>query len=152
MIRFGPAGLGGVKEAVSNLQEYTKLGLKACEIAFTYGVYIKEGKEAEEIRDTAKKLGIELSIHAPYWINLNSKEKKKVEEIMSRDLVVIEQNASLYNAFELMTGNQIGRLPVVDSLDHKKMIGLITREDIGRVYNIEIQSRLEEMKLSGSIE
>jgi len=86
MIRFGPAGLGGVKEAVSNLQEYAKLGLKACEIAFTYGVYIKPGKEAEEIRDTAKKLGIELSIHAPYWINLNSKEKKKVEESKKRIL------------------------------------------------------------------
>ena len=47
----------------------------------------------------------------------DQREKKKVEEIMSRDLVVIEQNASLYNAFQLMTGNQIGRLPVVDSLE-----------------------------------
>jgi len=82
----------------------------------------------------------------------DQREKKKAEEIMSRDLVVIEQNASLYNAFKLMTGNQVGRLPVVDPLDNKKMIGLITREDIGRVYNIEIQSRLEEIKLSGSIE
>jgi len=86
MIRFGPAGLGGVKEAVSNLQEYAKLGLKACEIAFTYGVYLKPGKELEEIRDTAKKLYIRLSIHAPYWINLNSKEKKKIEESKKRIL------------------------------------------------------------------
>lgn len=85
MIRFGPAGLGGVKEAVSNLEKYVKLGLRACEIAFTYGVYIKEG-EAEEIGSAAKRLGIELSIHAPYWINLNSKEKKKVEESKKRIL------------------------------------------------------------------
>ena len=86
MIRFGPAGLGGVKEAVSNLQHYAKLGLKACEIAFTYGVYIKEKqkKEIKEIRDTAKKLDIRLSIHAPYWINLNSKEKKKIQESKQR--------------------------------------------------------------------
>lgn len=88
MIRFGPAGLGGVKEAVSNLEKYAKLGLKACEIAFTYGVYIKESqkKEISEIRDTAKKLDIRLSIHAPYWINLNSKEKKKIEESKKRIL------------------------------------------------------------------
>lgn len=78
MIRFGPGGLGGVKEAVSNLENYKKLGLKACEIEFTYGIYINE-KEAEEIKKAAEKNGIKLSIHAPYWINLNSKEKSKVE-------------------------------------------------------------------------
>ncbi|MBU1136363.1 MAG: hypothetical protein KJ559_02545, partial [Nanoarchaeota archaeon] len=66
MIRFGPAGLGGVKEAVSNLKKFAKLGLKACEIAFTYGVYIKESqkKEIENIKKTTEKLDIKLSIHA----------------------------------------------------------------------------------------
>jgi len=88
MIRFGPAGLGGVKEAVFNLEKFAELGLRACEIAFTYGVYMKESqkKEIKEIRDTAKKLDIKLSIHAPYWINLNSREKKKVEESKNRIL------------------------------------------------------------------
>jgi len=86
MIRFGPAGLGGVKEAVSNLEEYGKLGLKACEIAFTYGVYIKSEEDAVKIGKTAEELDIELSIHAPYWINLNSREKKKIEESKKRIL------------------------------------------------------------------
>ncbi len=88
MIRFGPAGLGGVKEAVSNLKDFHESGLRACEIAFTYGVYIKESqkKEISEIRNTAKKLDIKLSVHAPYWINLNSKEKKKIEESKKRIL------------------------------------------------------------------
>ncbi len=87
-IRFGPAGLGGVKEAVSNLEKYSKLGLKACEIAFTYGVYIKEKQEKEikEIREAARKLDIKLSIHAPYWINLNSREKRKIEQSKKRIL------------------------------------------------------------------
>lgn len=85
MIRFGPAGLGGVKEAVSNLENYHKLGLKACEIAFTYGIYIKEN-ETKEIREAAEKYGIKLSIHAPYWINLNSAEKIKIEESKKRIL------------------------------------------------------------------
>ena len=85
MIRFGPAGLGGVKEAVANLQNYAKLGLTACEIAFTYGIYLKEGmKEIEEIRKTAEKLDIKLSIHAPYYINLNSAERKKIEDSKKR--------------------------------------------------------------------
>lgn len=83
-IKFGPAGLGSVKEAISRLEEYHKLGLKACEIAFTYGVYIKEQKDAELIGKKAKELGISLSIHAPYWINLNSLDKTKVEQSKER--------------------------------------------------------------------
>lgn len=85
-IRFGPAGLGPVKEAINNLNVYHKLGFRACEIAFTYGVYIKRFEEARLIGEHAKKLDIKLSIHAPYWLNLNSKEKIKVEQSKKRIL------------------------------------------------------------------
>jgi deoxyribonuclease-4 len=85
-IKFGPAGLGGVKEATKNLEQYHKLGLKACEIAFTYGVYIKSEKDTEVIRKKAKELDIKLSIHAPYYINLNSGDKKKIEASKKRIL------------------------------------------------------------------
>ena len=40
-IKFGPAGLGSVKTAEKVLEEYYSKGFRACEIAFTYGVYIK---------------------------------------------------------------------------------------------------------------
>jgi deoxyribonuclease-4 len=85
-VRFGPAGLGGVKEAISNLEKYHKLGLKACEIAFTYGVYIKNKEDAVAIGKKAKELGIQLSIHAPYYINLNSFDKAKIEQSKIRIL------------------------------------------------------------------
>ncbi len=85
-IRFGPAGLGGVDAAVDRLKYYSKKGLRACEIAFTYGVYIKNKEDAERIGKKAKELDIKLSIHAHYWINLNSKEKKKIEESKQRIL------------------------------------------------------------------
>lgn len=86
MIKFGPAGLGGVSDAIINLNEYKKLGLEACEIAFTYGVYIKKKEDAVKIGDEAKKLGIKLSIHAPYYINLNSDDKSKIEQSKKRIL------------------------------------------------------------------
>lgn len=89
-IKFGPAGLGPVKEAISNLKEFHHLGLKTCEIAFTYGAYIKEKKDALEIGKVATKLGISLSIHAPYYINLNSKEAKKIEASKKRILKCCE--------------------------------------------------------------
>jgi len=76
MIKFGPAGLGPSESAEDVLEQYHKLGLKACEIAFTYSVYIKP-EDAERIGKKAKELGIELSIHAPYFVNLNSDEAEK---------------------------------------------------------------------------
>lgn len=85
-IKIGPAGLGGIKEAIRNLENLKKLNLSACEVLFSYGVYIKDKKDAEKIKKEAKKQDIKLSIHAPYWINLNSKEKKKVEESKRRIL------------------------------------------------------------------
>lgn len=51
-----------------------------------------------------------------------------------------------------MTGNQIGRLPVIERGDRIKLIGIISRKDVWRVNNIEISSRLEEVQLSGSVE
>ncbi len=85
-IRFGPAGLGAVKDAISNLEMYHKLGIRACEIAFTYGIYIKEKETAVKIGNKARELGIHLSIHAPYWINLNSSDKEKIEKSKKRIL------------------------------------------------------------------
>lgn len=76
-IKFGPAGLGPVRTAIETLEKYKSLGFEACEIAFTYGAYMKE-PEAIEIGKAAKRLGIQLSIHAPYFVNLNSEEKVKV--------------------------------------------------------------------------
>ena len=88
-IIFGPAGLGPVKTAVQVLEHYHKLGLRACEIAFTYSAYIKPSETAV-IRETAKKLGIELSIHAQYFVNLNSSEKAKREATKKRILQCCE--------------------------------------------------------------
>ena len=85
-IKFGPAGLGGVKEAEKVLDEYHKQGLKACEVAFTYSVYIKDKEDAIRIGKKAKKLGIVLSIHASYFVNLNSAEKEKIEATKRRIL------------------------------------------------------------------
>lgn len=85
-IKIGPSGLGSVKDAVSNLEKYKEQGFGACEIAFTYSVYIKNEGDALEIGAKAKELGIDLSIHAPYWINLNSKEEEKIEKSKQRIL------------------------------------------------------------------
>lgn len=84
-IRFGPAQLGPTKTALETLEAYHKQGLRACEIAFTYSAYIKP-EETASIKKKAEELDIELSIHAPYFVNLNSDDPKKIEASKQRIL------------------------------------------------------------------
>lgn len=76
-IRIGPAGLGPVKDALETLEKYHKMGFRACEIAFTYGIYIKKKEDAQTIGKRARELDINLSIHAPYFVNLASEDESK---------------------------------------------------------------------------
>jgi len=85
-IKFGPAGMGSVKNVEETFKRYNEYGIKACEIPFTYQVYIKKKEDALRVKKAAKKFNISLSIHAPYWINLNSDDEKKVEGSMKRIL------------------------------------------------------------------
>jgi predicted transcriptional regulator len=66
-----------------------------------------------------------------------------VAEVITKDLIVIDTDENLYVAFEKMTHNQIGRLLVVNPANHRKLIGIITREDIGRIYDEEVRAKLE---------
>ena len=86
VIKFGPAGIGGVKESPSCVEMYNKLDIKVAEIPFTYQVFIKRKEDAIKIRKAAKKNKVKLSIHAPYWINLNSREKEKIQKSKERIL------------------------------------------------------------------
>jgi len=84
-VKFGPSGLGPVANAISRLEELHDLGLEACEIAFVRQVYIKKD-DAIKIGKKAKELGIFLSVHAQYYVNLNSKEPEKIEASKKRIL------------------------------------------------------------------
>lgn len=88
-IKIGPAGLGPVAESEDTLKEFNKLGLGICEIAFTHSIYMKK-EDAKKIGKFAKDSKVELSIHAPYYINLNSSEKPKIHASMQRILKCCE--------------------------------------------------------------
>jgi deoxyribonuclease-4 len=70
MIRFGPAGIGGNADAVTNLNTYAELGFTAAEVALTHSIYLRS-ESTLPIRREAERLGIRLSVHAPYYVNLN---------------------------------------------------------------------------------
>jgi deoxyribonuclease-4 len=89
-IKFGPAGIGPVKEVEKTFEEYKSLGIYAAEIPFTYGVYIKSRDVAKRVKKASKKFEIQLSVHAPYWINLNSADKEIIEKSKQRILKCCE--------------------------------------------------------------
>lgn len=85
-IKFGPSGMGPVNQIEETFEIYKNAGIKAVEIPFTYGIFIRKLEDINKIKYVAEKYNIILSIHAPYWINLNSDEKKKVENSKKRIL------------------------------------------------------------------
>ncbi|MBN1618955.1 TIM barrel protein [Candidatus Dojkabacteria bacterium] len=67
----------------SGLYRIHELGLNHMEIEFVYGVNIDEEK-AISLREIAQQLDISLTVHAPYYINLASKEKPKYYASLNR--------------------------------------------------------------------
>jgi deoxyribonuclease-4 len=84
MIRLGPAG-SPTKSTFEGIPYLKKIGLNAMEVEFTYGVRMKN-ELAKKIGKIAEKNEIKLSVHAPYYINLASKDKEKIEASKKRIL------------------------------------------------------------------
>ena len=82
MIRIGPGGTAGLGYE-TGIKRLNELGLTALEIEFTHGVNMSNST-AKIIGDLAKKANISLSIHAPYFINLNAVEKPKLYASINR--------------------------------------------------------------------
>jgi deoxyribonuclease-4 len=85
-IFLGPAGIptvskgGGTPEGIRKVSE---LDLNAMEVEFVRGVKMGSGI-AKECGKVAEELNIKLSVHAPYFINLSSADKKVVEASKKR--------------------------------------------------------------------
>ena len=79
-VRFGPAGIPidtPERSTANGIAYCQKIGLQAMEVEFVHGVNMKEEK-CRETGEVAKKNGISLSCHAPYYINCCAKERPKM--------------------------------------------------------------------------
>ena len=59
---------------------------------------------------------------------------RRINEIMTKDIVSCNQGDSLRLALELIAGRHIGRMPVVEEGNTSHMIGLVTRKSIIDTY------------------
>ena len=152
-IRFGPAGLGSVKNAEKTLEEYYKKGLRACEIAFTYGVYIKNKEDAARIGKKAKELDISLSIHAPYYLNLNSSEKMKRDATKKRILDCCEVGDLLGAKIVVFHPGYYGKEKEKSYENIKNGILEIIEEKKRKKFSIEIGAEtMGKVNVFGSVE
>ncbi len=75
MMSVGPAGYPPGSKGGANAVERTRaLGLGALEVQFGRGVNLTDEKAAE-MGARARELDVALSVHAPYYINFNSKDE-----------------------------------------------------------------------------
>ncbi len=85
-MKFGTAGVPNSskdRSTLGGIRTIRDLGLDAMEVQFVRGVKMRR-EMAEKVRDLARSLNVELSVHAPYYINLNAEEERKVEDSIRR--------------------------------------------------------------------
>ncbi|ADI75009.1 Xylose isomerase domain protein TIM barrel [Methanohalobium evestigatum Z-7303] len=131
---FGTAGTPhGTKKkgSVRGVEYVSEIGLDCMELEFVRGVRMKEDK-AQSVNVTARNSSVALSVHAPYYINLNSAEQKKIDDSVER----IYQSASI--------GSLCGAESIVfhPAYYHKDTSDRV----YSRVHNLlnDLSSRLEE--------
>jgi len=76
-------GVAGISNGLDTIPGFIKRGIVAGEVEFVRQIYMKNDK-AKQVGKLAKQEGFELSVHAPYFVNLNSAEKVKVDASIKR--------------------------------------------------------------------
>ncbi len=101
-LAFGTSGFPTAapkKDPIQALQVVKDLGLDCMELEFAHGVRIRD-ETANDLSRAAKKLGIVLTAHAPYYINLNAKEQDKIDASINR-LLQTARLAGLCGAYSM---------------------------------------------------
>jgi len=128
-ILLGPAGSSGhgTLEGIGFVKEQE---LQTMEVAFVRGVHM--GNElAKQCGEVAGKLGISLSIHAPYYINLASAEEEKQTASVKRIMDSCER------------GHHLGATHVVF---HPAFYGKLSPEKVHEMVKAHVQRMMADIK------
>jgi len=72
-------------------------------------------------------------------VPIAEQDSTTVGDVAVREVITVRPDQSTKYAMDLMYQNQIGRLPVVNSDDPQKLVGIITRTDVIRAYETSAQ-------------
>ncbi len=101
-LNIGTAGIPGSSKkpgTAEGVKRERELGLSAMELEFVHSINISAEK-APEVRKAGEENSIVLSCHAPYYINLNAKEKPKWHASIGR-IVQSAKIASLCGGYSV---------------------------------------------------
>jgi len=94
-VRFGTAGVpisSQKSDTISGIARARVLGLEAMEVEFVRGVNMSI-ETAKKVGAAAKEHGIDLSVHAPYFINLASEKEQTIAESKARIIASLSRGA-----------------------------------------------------------
>ena len=135
-VYLGPAGIPTVAEdrtTEGGIKKVSELGLNSIELEFVRNVYLNQ-KKAEEVGRLAKDLNVQLTVHAPYFINLLSDKKSTVEASKKRILESLDR------------AERMGAKAVVV---HAAYYGGLSKEEAFEKMKGITEEILDEMKKSG---
>ncbi len=136
MIRIGPAGVplcSKDRSTVAGIQTVHQLGLNAMEVEFVRQVYM-DNEAAQAAGKMAKQLDVELSVHAPYFINLCSDDRAKLAASKVRILQSCER------------AHYMGASIVVF---HPGYYGKLTKEQAFERVRAACEDILDKMRMKG---
>ncbi|MCZ7399899.1 MAG: TIM barrel protein [Candidatus Methanoperedens sp.] len=144
---FGTAGTplsSKGNDSISGIGRVHELGLGCMELEFVRGVKMGE-KTARSVREVAKRLEIRLSVHAPYYINLNAEGETLIrskERILNSARIgsVCGAKSVVIHAGFIQGG---GRRAVYEKIK-KELIDIreqLKKEDIDIILRIETMGR-----------
>ena len=102
----------------------------------------KTGHIGFPVVENGKLVGI-ITFQDVESVPMELRAEKKVEDVMTKNVVVTHPEETLEDALIKLVEKDIGRLPVVERGDERKLVGLITRSDIMKAHAREVSKLLE---------
>jgi CIC family chloride channel protein len=93
----------------------------------------KYGYTGFPVVDNKKLVGI-ITFEDAEKVPYDKRGTSEVKDAMTKDLIIAEPEDSLEEALMELLDKKIGRLPVVDSNDPTKLVGILTKLDIMRTH------------------
>src|SRR5690349_5477137 len=69
-------------------------------------------------------------------------ESTSISDLMSKNVLVAEQDLNIYGICRILSNNNIGCVIIVDDLDTRKPVGIVTESDI-----IKVMGKLDQHQL-----
>ncbi|MCM1534006.1 MAG: TIM barrel protein [Corallococcus sp.] len=122
MIKFGPSGNSvrfydeGYKSSVDAPEWLSLQGLTAYEYSFGKGINISDAK-ANQIGLKGKEFGVEISVHAPYYINLANPSDEMAEKSFAYVLDSCKKVRQFYGNRIVFHPSTVGKMTRREAVD-----------------------------------